>query len=107
VSTVVTCPNGHHFPVNSKKHIYRQERYCPHPGCRAKVIVRDRLGRFNPKWEQEKRERAEERQMLREAQRGLPPQQIIQLPFINPLLASIITRRKMEKEKEAEDARET
>jgi len=51
MSVLVTCPNGHRFPVNLKKHQNRNYRLCPHPHCGAKVIVKKRFSFLpNPDW---------------------------------------------------------
>jgi len=48
---LVTCSNGHHFPVNPKKHRDRNYRLCPHVGCREKVIIKRRFSFMpNPDW---------------------------------------------------------
>jgi len=41
MSVLVTCPNGHRFPVNLGKHLNRAERYCPR--CKQPVRVRSRF----------------------------------------------------------------
>jgi len=49
MSLIVTCPNGHRFPVNLKKHLNRRERYCPK--CKAAVNVRPKFWFSpNPDW---------------------------------------------------------
>jgi len=99
MATLVTCPNGHRFPVNLKKHTNRRERYCPR--CHAEVIVRKRF-RFlpNPNWQREKEERASTRMMMMEKARGSRGETPIikPLPFMNAFLASLIAKRKMEQE---------
>jgi len=49
MSTIVTCPNGHRFPVNLKKHLDRTERFCPR--CKQPVQVRSKVSFTpNPDW---------------------------------------------------------
>jgi len=48
---VVTCPNGHRFPVNPNKHLDRNYRLCPRRGCNAKVVIKKRFSFLpNPDW---------------------------------------------------------
>jgi hypothetical protein len=49
MSVLVTCPNGHRFPVNLKKHLNRRERYCPR--CKAPFNLRPKFWFSpNPDW---------------------------------------------------------
>jgi len=51
MTSVVTCPNGHHFLVNPNKHLNRNYRLCPRRGCNAKVIIKRRFSFLpNPDW---------------------------------------------------------
>jgi len=49
MSLLVTCPKGHRFPVNLKKHLNRRTRFCPR--CKTEVTVRSRFKFLpNPDW---------------------------------------------------------
>jgi len=48
---IVTCPNGHRFPVNPNKHLDRNYRLCPRRGCNTKVVIKKRFSFLpNPDW---------------------------------------------------------
>lgn len=64
---MVTCPNGHRFPVNKKKHTDRNYRFCPHKGCGTRVTIKSPFS-FSPNsnWSRIKEEREQTRIMMKE-----------------------------------------
>lgn len=72
---LVTCPNGHRFPVNLEKHQNRDYRICPRRGCGERVKIRSRLSFTpNPDWLAKKegyRNAQEKRRAQEEAQEKL------------------------------------
>jgi len=100
MTVVVMCPNGHRFPVNPNKHINRNYRLCPHPGCNAKVIIKKRF-RFLPNrnWLHQRAEETYQRtriKQMREKESGKPP--AIVLSPLDLLRASLLVKRQMEEE---------
>jgi len=92
----VTCPNGHRFPVNLKKHTNRRERICPQ--CRAEVIVRKRFFFTpNPKWQKQKEEQSEATRQKREQKRPA-------MEFVNAFLTSLAMNKRMEEEEKQKNA---
>jgi len=58
-TVIVTCPQGHNFPVNTDKHQDRGYRICPRCGERVyatKKFWRRPEFKPNPKWQEQKAE---------------------------------------------------
>ncbi len=106
---VVTCSNGHRFPVNLEENKYRDYVMCPK--CREKVVVRKKhIFSPSPTWEKEKREAKAMREELRVGKRRPIP---ITQPMISPIgrvygllaFSQIIKKREEEKEREQKRAK--
>ena len=78
---VVSCSNGHRFPVNLEKHRNRADVFCPR--CREKVVVRKKFFFSpNPDWEKEKERREWDRFEMKERARTPPSKAPIVHPHI-------------------------
>lgn len=99
---LVKCPNAecrHRFPVNLDKHLNRRERYCPR--CKTPINVRPKFWFSpNPDWSEQKQREAGNRRFMKQRARREQPQPAFALPFINEFLASLMIKRRMEKEAE-------
>jgi len=94
MATLIKCPNpdcGHHFPVNPTKHKNRRERFCPH--CRTPIIVRSRLGKFNPKWPEQKLKQQADRvwskEMGKQGKKEKQPMPMFREGFVNAWTAVV------------------
>jgi len=112
MTSVVTCPNGHSFPVNPNKHSNRNYRLCPHRGCNAKVVIKKRF-RFlpNSNWPEQKLKQQADRvwskEMGKQGQKQKQPAMAFdarQLPFVNVFLASLAAKKQMEEEEKRKNA---
>ena len=101
---LVTCDNGHRFPVNLNKNMSRNHVFCPR--CRNKVAIRGRTWTgSNPDWKDQKLSHRKLMALMKIGKRKPQPVPSVTQPFLSPImfkLLALASKRKNSNEPEKE-----
>lgn len=108
---MVTCSNGHRFPVNKDKHLDRDYRICPRKGCRERVKVRSKWS-FLPSvhWPRIKEEIESNKRLMKELKRHPPepvPAYLMDSARVTASMVTLAAAKMMKEQKEQNDAHRT
>lgn len=94
---LITCGNGHRFPVNRNKNISRDHVFCPR--CRDKVTIRGRTWTGpNPDWKDQKLSHRKLMALMKIGKRKPQPAPTITQPILSPIMFKMLAalRRRQE-----------